>query len=193
MARLKRETQALHEATEARMPVMDPALTRAAYARLLAQLYALVAPLETRLLALDLPASLMLEERLKTPALRRDLAALGAAVPPGQADWLPASVPEGLGTLYVLEGGTLGGQLISRHLGPRLGLDAGAGLAYFSGYGPQTGPMWKPDSSSTQRASGPKTSEVEKWTKVPTPLRAACSSTVLVPRMLTCRVRSDSW
>lgn len=143
MARLKSETQALHEATEARMPVMDPALTREAYAGLLAQLYALVAPLETRLLALDLPASLSLEDRLKTPALRRDLAALGAAIPPERADGLPASVPEGLGSLYVLEGGTLGGQIISRHLGPRLGLEAGAGLAYFSGYGPQTGPMWK--------------------------------------------------
>ena len=143
MARLKRETQALHEATEARMPVLDPALDRAAYARLLAQMYALVAPLETRLLALELPASLALEDRLKTPALRHDLAALGAAVPTERADWLPGDVAEGLGTLYVLEGGTLGGQLIARHLGPRLGLDAGAGLAYFSGYGPQTGPMWK--------------------------------------------------
>ncbi|MFC5847530.1 biliverdin-producing heme oxygenase [Deinococcus petrolearius] len=143
MARLKRETQALHEATEARMPVMDPALDRAAYARLLAQLYALVAPLETRLLALPLPASLALDERLKQGALRRDLAALGAAVPAGRADWLPGDVAEGLGTLYVLEGATLGGQIIARHLGPRLGLDAASGLAYFSAYGPQTGPMWR--------------------------------------------------
>jgi heme oxygenase len=155
MARLKRETQALHGATEARMPVMDPALTRAAYAGLLAQMYALISPLETRLLALGLPASLSLEDRLKTPALRRDLSALGVAVPTERADWLPGDVPAGLGTLYVLEGGTLGGQIISRHLEPRLGLGAGAGLAYFSGYGPQTGPMWKRFAEAMTREVGP--------------------------------------
>ncbi|WP_394649245.1 biliverdin-producing heme oxygenase [uncultured Deinococcus sp.] len=155
MARLKSETQALHEATEARMPVMDPGLTRADYARLLAQMHALIAPLEARLLALDLPASLALPGRLKTPALRRDLAALNVAVPAPRPDGLPGSVAEGLGTLYVLEGGTLGGQIISRHLGPRLGLDAGAGLAYFSGYGPQTGPMWKRFAEAMTREVAP--------------------------------------
>lgn len=46
-----------------------------------------------------------------------------------------------MGALYVLEGSTLGGRMIGRHITATHGL-TGEGLAYYSGHGPRTGSMW---------------------------------------------------
>ena len=54
----------------------------------------------------------------------------------------PGSVAEAFGCLYVLEGATLGGQVISRHLARELSLSPANGAAFFNGYGPETGPRW---------------------------------------------------
>jgi len=43
------------------------------------------------------------------------------------------SLASALGGLYVMEGATLGGQVIARHFSSQ----------FFSGYGPETGPMWR--------------------------------------------------
>jgi heme oxygenase len=51
--------------------------------------------------------------------------------------------PQALGGLYVTEGATLGGQIISRHLEQTLGLSARRGAAFFSCYGLQVGAMWR--------------------------------------------------
>jgi heme oxygenase (biliverdin-IX-beta and delta-forming) len=48
-----------------------------------------------------------------------------------------------LGAMYVMEGSTLGGQIISRHLQSMLGLSNSNGYRYFSGYGAATGEMWR--------------------------------------------------
>lgn len=40
-----------------------------------------------------------------------------------------------IGTLYAIEGATLGGQVISRHLQTTLGLTASTGARFFNGYG----------------------------------------------------------
>jgi heme oxygenase len=48
-----------------------------------------------------------------------------------------------LGVMYVMEGSTLGGQLIGRHVDQVLGLVSGKGSAYFHGHGSLTGAMWK--------------------------------------------------
>jgi heme oxygenase len=42
----------------------------------------------------------------------------------------------------VLEGATLGGQIIDRHLRQSLGIEPATGGAFFHGYGAQVGPMW---------------------------------------------------
>jgi heme oxygenase len=47
------------------------------------------------------------------------------------------------GCLYVLEGATLGGQIITRHLNASLGLTPQSGGSFFSGYGQHTGSRWK--------------------------------------------------
>lgn len=88
-------------------------------------------------------------DRRKLPLLRDDLKALGmsadeiAAVPPSPKiiEW--SSEAGTLGSLYVMEGSTLGGQLISQHLERVLGLRDGIGYSYYRGYGKQTGPRWR--------------------------------------------------
>jgi heme oxygenase len=52
----------------------------------------------------------------------------------------PASL---LGAMYVMEGSTLGGQLIARHVELVLGLTAGQGNAYLRGHNERTGQPWK--------------------------------------------------
>ncbi|WP_158531587.1 MULTISPECIES: biliverdin-producing heme oxygenase [unclassified Meiothermus] len=145
MLYLKEATRGEHERLEALLPVFDPAFDRGRYVILLSQIYQAVAPLESRLSTLPLPPALCLSERLKSPALRADLLALGAELPPlpTALSWLPQEVPEALGAMYVLEGSSLGGQLISRHLQNSLGLSPERGLRYFVGYGPKTSAMWK--------------------------------------------------
>jgi heme oxygenase len=83
------------------------------------------------------------DPRRKLSYLERDLALLKiapqqlpicTALPP-----LPA-IPQALGCLYVMEGSTLGGQIITRHLKKHLNLGQ---FHYYASYGEQVGPLWK--------------------------------------------------
>ncbi|NVO07915.1 MAG: biliverdin-producing heme oxygenase, partial [Rhodoferax sp.] len=46
------------------------------------------------------------------------------------------------GMLYAIEGATLGGQVIARHVQTHLGLTRYAGARFFSGYAPETAAHW---------------------------------------------------
>lgn len=61
----------------------------------------------------------------------------GPAVIPAVATW-----PSALGYLYVLEGSTLGGQLLYRHLRETLRLTREC-TNYLRGYESRTGPQWR--------------------------------------------------
>jgi heme oxygenase len=52
-----------------------------------------------------------------------------------------------LGCLYVLEGSTLGGQIIGRELARRFGIDELTGASFFLSRGPRIADMWKEFSS----------------------------------------------
>jgi heme oxygenase len=89
------------------------------------------------------------EPRSRLPHLRRDLAALGrtnsevARLPLcAEAAALASGAPEAVGSIYVLEGSTLGGQVIGRGLA-QAGWAPPGGLAYFNPYGGRTGEMWR--------------------------------------------------
>lgn len=83
---------------------------------------------------------LFFEPRRKLRLLTRDLERLGAVVEavdaPGPAF---ASRAEALGSMYVLEGSTLGGKLIVRRVRDVLGFEAG----YHDPYGDRAGAMWR--------------------------------------------------
>jgi heme oxygenase len=48
-----------------------------------------------------------------------------------------------IGALYVLEGSTLGGQVIARQLAESIGVSHGKGASFFYGHGGNTGSHWK--------------------------------------------------
>lgn len=90
----------------------------------------------------------LLEPRRRLYLLEADLAALGFSVDEVGAlprCPLPAlrDAAEALGSLYVMEGSTLGGRVIERHVERYLGLGGQSGCAYFAGYGAGTGAMWR--------------------------------------------------
>jgi heme oxygenase len=86
------------------------------------------------------------EERVKVPYLLQDLSYLGRKPAkltvcknlPDCRKW-----PDVLGGLYVTEGSTLRGQIISRQLQQMLGLSPRRGAAFFSSYGLQVHSMWR--------------------------------------------------
>lgn len=161
LQRLKAETRPHHERAERTVRLLDPGLTLEHYRHHLEALYGFYGPLEAALSQQlgDLIPELRVPERWKLPLLTRDLHILGhdaaslARLP--RASWLPllTGVPEALGCSYVLEGATLGGQLILRHLERHFaGVPAGD-FAFFRAYGDGIGPMWKSFGEALIRAS----------------------------------------
>ena len=149
-ALLKDGTRAQHARAEASLPLLDPALTRADYARVVTALHGFHAPLERELAAVPWARlDLDWDARRKTPLLARDLRALrrtsGDVVALPACDRLPdaSTLARALGCAYVLEGATLGGQLVRRHLARTLGLGPDTGAAYYHAYGDDVGPMWR--------------------------------------------------
>lgn len=149
LTRLREATRADHEAIEKVVDVMRPDLTRRHYVRLLEAFYGFLAAWEPAARAGAPRLAGMLGERRKAHLLERDLRHFGyddaalAAIP--RCANLPklSDVNDVLGSMYVLEGSTLGGQLIARHVEAVLGLEPGHGNAYFRGYGERTGAMWQ--------------------------------------------------
>jgi heme oxygenase (biliverdin-IX-beta and delta-forming) len=151
LQRLKQATRERHAALEARLPLLQPDLSLAVYRQFMARFLGYYAPLEASLLPLPWWQQLgfTYSDRRKAPRLEQDLLALGAC--PNSVQCVPRcqdlppldSLPQLLGCLYVVEGATLGGQIITRHLHTTLGLTPGTGVSFFSGYGATTGSRWK--------------------------------------------------
>ena len=151
LQRLRAETQESHQRLESRLDLLQTALSLKCYRDLLARFYGFYVPVEVSLSMwcdTEIPC-VQFAQRVKVPLLAQDLKALGwnamqiAALPMCKA--LPAlrCAPQALGCLYVLEGATLGGQIISRHLQQIHGLNAENGSAFFCSYSDRVGEMWR--------------------------------------------------
>lgn len=144
--RLRRETEIDHQAVEGALPLMHDGLDRAQYVRCLRQMYGVVAAWEDHVTTVA-PEWMRatLAARRRKHLLELDLAWFGVAEYDDRRPILPEmkDLPNLIGAMYVMEGSTLGGQLIARHVESALHLDEGQGDAYFRGHGDQTGPMWK--------------------------------------------------
>ncbi len=148
LRRLRTETAAEHQAVEDTLDLLSADLTRDRLVDVLTRMHGFWQAAESGLddWAAAEPAdagSVGWARRRRSHLFSADLVALGA----GPADAVP-ELPEvtgtdaALGRLYVLEGSSLGGVFIDRHLAtlPQL---AGTGrLRSFSPYGEQTGAMW---------------------------------------------------
>ena len=148
--RLKAQTRAEHVAMEGALDLMRDDLLLADYRRLLEQYFAFYAPVETQLAGVLVAVplgGLEFETRRKLPLLRADLAALGgpAADTLAVCDALPPlhTPAQAMGCLYVLEGATLGGMVIGRHVQRTLGLTPDCGARFFHGSGARTAEMWR--------------------------------------------------
>jgi heme oxygenase len=145
---LKAATQHEHDALDAALDLMNPELMADQYRRRLAAFLGIYVPLETALEDICgwSEHGIDLHERSKVNSLRADLISLGLEHPDALpvCDSLPAlsGIAAAFGSLYVLEGASLGGQIISRHVGKRLGYTATSGAQFFNGYGARTGEMW---------------------------------------------------
>ena len=148
---MRHATRELHERIEQALDLLAPGLSPERYRALLERFHGLIAPFEARLALVGgwEGIGIDLDERRKAPLLVRDLRALGLADAdierlPRCGD-LPAvsTLADGMDCLYVLEGSTLGGQVISRHVHEALGISAESGGAFFAAYGARTGRMWK--------------------------------------------------
>ncbi|MBD9439819.1 biliverdin-producing heme oxygenase [Pseudomonas sp. PDM04] len=147
---LRAGTAELHIALEKRLPYFSDTLDTPAFNRLMQAYYGFYLPLETALQDSDsMPVDFNLKTRLKVPALRGDLQALGLSAQ--SLERLPTcrqlpvtdSSAACLGVLYVLEGATLGGQILRREIAARLGLGAENGAAFLDIYGAATGRRWR--------------------------------------------------
>jgi heme oxygenase len=145
--RLRTETTAEHQALEQTLDLLDPALGRPRLVDVLARMHGFWLAAEAGLddwagrFPQDADA-VTWPRRRRAGLFAQDLATLGAA-PDGSPPDLPGltGTDEALGRLYVLEGSTLGGVFIDRHLAGLPGL-ADVRLRAFSPYGPETGAMW---------------------------------------------------
>ncbi|WP_342151152.1 biliverdin-producing heme oxygenase [Methylorubrum sp. SB2] len=144
-ARLRVATAEAHEALERDLDWQERVATLPGYRALLARLRGFHAAYEPAI-AVALADEAFFAPRRRLAALDADLAALGlddaarAALP---APLAPRLAGEGaaMGALYVLEGSTLGGLVIGRHVGGLHG--AGTPLAYYAGRGREAGPLWR--------------------------------------------------
>ena len=149
LSRLRTETRAEHDAIEAALDLTGDGLTHDRYRRILERLYGFYAPLEPAIRAVGgwADRGLDLEARQKGPLLRADLRTLGGDAPTAipLCNDLPilVTLADCFGCLYVLEGSTLGGQFISRHVHRVLGMTPETGGRFFHGYGDKTGEMWQ--------------------------------------------------
>lgn len=145
LAALRRHTAPLHDQLDRRLALMDPAVTRDRCRAVLLGMHGFYLPLEP-LLERHLGP---LGGRRKLPLLQTDLRALGLFDPQIAEAPVCAALPalerpaQALGAQYVLEGATLGGQVIGRHLRRHLSLSPTSGAAFFGGYGESTGTMWR--------------------------------------------------
>ncbi len=154
MGQLRAGTRRAHAGVEAALPLLDPALTRGRYIRVVQAFHSFYAVLEPRIAdaATSYATTLKLADRAKRPLLARDLAALAVEPLPSREDVRMPDIrtpSHALGALYVIEGATLGGQIIRKHLRDRLGIEAATGAAFFTGYGEATRTMCRGSPSTS--------------------------------------------
>jgi heme oxygenase len=148
LRRLRTETAAEHQSVEDALDLLSPTLSRDRLVDVLSRMHGFWLSAEASLDAwadaepadaagVDWPS------RRRAALFAADLTALGAPgpVPRPELPEVPGT-DAALGRMYVLEGSSLGGVFIDRHLATLPQLATVGQLSAFSPYGEQTGAMW---------------------------------------------------
>lgn len=122
--------------------LFQPDLSKQDYIKILSGFYQVYQPIETTLDEYLEPHALAFnyQQRRKCPSLLDDLHTLNARIPETEIRFDLQQTGQIIGVLYVLEGSSLGGQVITRALQqqhPELP------VAFFNGYGSLTGGYWQ--------------------------------------------------
>ena len=150
LAKLREQTAEQHHRLEAKLDILTRLSSPEGYKSLLERFYGFYLPLEIHLGSVMCPPGSLLNftARRKTPLLEKDLLFLDlserdlAELP--QCQKLPTveSEAQAFGCLYVLEGATLGGQIISKYVADKLGYERERGATFFKSYGAEVRAMW---------------------------------------------------
>ncbi|WP_028979138.1 biliverdin-producing heme oxygenase [Sporocytophaga myxococcoides] len=150
LEKIKRQTAENHAAMEnsnLMKPVVSRELSLESYKNILIKFYGFFHPLENSINSFsDIHNYLHdFETRRKSTALKDDLHKLGCNEEINLCNDLPEikTSSQALGCLYVMEGSTLGGRMISRIISETISLNKDSGVSFFNGYGEETGKKWK--------------------------------------------------
>ena len=152
LQRLRSKTANSHQLIEqnrASQLLINEGVTIVQYADYLKRMYGFVYGFEKMVFPiLKHHPLLQLNDRKKAHFIQADLAMLNqTAAQPDVSDVLFSThyqtAAAALGGMYVMEGSTLGGQMISKHLSTVLGNVVAGKTTYLSAYASQTGTMWK--------------------------------------------------
>lgn len=133
--RLKLETRPEHEELEKTLDILSPTLTLGRLTTVRRVFFGFHQEFESKLRELHSEiARDYLAHRAKVGWFDEAFEARPFSMP-----WI-VDEPSAVGAIYVVEGSTLGGQVITKHLLAR-GFDRGS-IRYFEGYGEQTGAKW---------------------------------------------------
>lgn len=142
---IRRETSAAHLRLEDSLALSASTATHARILALLKGLHGFYLAWEPWLARSPLDSS-FLAERSKLDLTGRDLSALGVHdahnLPRYPFPLGPATLERAMGSIYVIEGSTLGSQIIRRWLA-NVPWRPVNGFAYFDSYGERVGPMWR--------------------------------------------------
>jgi heme oxygenase len=146
---LRSATAIQHRNVEKNLDLLRSSFTRDQYVALLKRFYGFHLPWELAVeasLETELPD--FFKPRKKLQNLEADLHYFGSATDDlagiVSCNNLPVldSIGSVLGSVYVIEGSSLGGRILTRHFAEHLGICPDAGCRYFAGYGDRTGEMW---------------------------------------------------
>jgi heme oxygenase len=155
LTKLREGTHQQHQDIEGVIPVMKPTLTRDEYVEILKKFFCFYQVFESELTNPDSAQATTLRqmvpdlsERLKMTLLQKDLEFFGETSETTSGTTIKKPLLgetsyAAFGALYVMEGSSLGGQVISRHLQSHLGLTAQQGASFYNAYGSATGKMWQ--------------------------------------------------
>lgn len=146
--KLKEFTKTAHQLLEKKLITNIKAIhTQQDYAALLSLFYSFFGGMEVGIDEhIDTTLLPDYTQRRKAAALAEDLEDLKATLPEKASEKDTPSISshlQAMGALYVMEGSTLGGKIISQMIQKKLNLPDGFALSFFNSYGENTGSMWQ--------------------------------------------------
>ena len=164
LQRLREETRPVHERIEQDLEALGMHRSLERYRLLVARFFGFYLGWEPRV-ADTLGDEAFFGPRRKLHLLAQDLEFFGydgravEALPRCRSLPPVGNLAEAMGSLYVLEGSTLGGQVISRRLERSLGFRDGHGYAFFRSYGREVSSMWRGFGERLTAVSSPSSQE----------------------------------